>query len=111
MIIMHTSQCPPEYIYTLHTFHTPSQVTSTLKEKLISPVSAASTVTTPINIQAVTRGQSTRSQATHAVKVEMTTKTAPRGDNKQGGRHPHPPTGNNKKLKHMVRTETMIIME
>lgn len=64
-------------------------------------------MTRPINIQVVTRGQSTRSQATHAIKVEMTTKTAPRGDTK-GGRHPHPPTGNNKKLKHTVRKLRLI---
>ncbi len=77
-------------------------MTSTLKEKLSSPVLAVQT--TLNNVQAVTKGQSTISQDTLVIQSEMTTKTAPRGETKAGGgRHPNPPPiGSNKKLKHAV---------
>ncbi len=108
--LLHNAQCTHHTSHTLittHTLHTPShitQVTSSLKEKLSSPIVTVSIQqTAPNNVQTVTKGQSTQSQNTHAAEM-TTTKPAPQGENKAGGgRHPNPPPiGSNKKLKHVV---------
>ena len=63
----------------------------------------------PTEVRTTTKGQTTRSQKTQvcvpAIKVEVGVPSVDKPAVKLvvGGRHPHPPSGNNKKLKHKVQ--------